>query len=64
MGTMETSRILDEISRLTSELAGNYPEIFRSLEEEPFVMGNDFQSVTENDMDAYMDSKMKLIYSY
>lgn len=62
---MKPSIILDELSLITAELAGNYPEIFRTLEEENFLLANSANlSVTENDLNSYLDSLKRIRDNY
>lgn len=62
---MKPSDILDKISTITSELALDYPEIFRTLVEENFFLGShDFQTISEKDLNMYLDSLKNILDSY
>ncbi len=62
---MKSSAILDEISGITTELASNYPEIFRILEEENFPISHgNSQSVSEKDLSYYLESLKKILGQY
>lgn len=62
---METSKILNELNLIISELSRDYPEIFRNLEEELFGLkdGSKLQ-VTEYDLRAYLDSLKTILENY
>lgn len=53
---MKTSMILNEISLITSELARDYPEIYRTLEEENFLGGASGTDITDKDLNSYLKS--------
>lgn len=62
---MKSSAILDEISKITSDLAINYPEIFRTLEEENFFLSSHvFKMIGEKELNTYLDSLKKILDRY
>lgn len=58
-------KILSEITQLTTDIETNYPEIYRSLDENPVTLPiNKHPRIDEVVMQEYLDSLKELLESY
>ncbi|TQO36423.1 hypothetical protein GQ41_0998 [Arenibacter algicola] len=55
-------KVLGEISELTSDIETNYPELYRSLDENPLTIpAKNHPQVNKDDLKEYLESLKELI---
>lgn len=58
----ELRKVLGEISQLTADIETNYPELYRSLDENPLTIpAKSHPHVTKEDLKEYLESLKQLI---